>query len=165
MKKKKLINYVLGIVIILFFLNLFMRTFSVFLYDYKDELRVLAEPLEKQYFTFLQRNKRTPSILESAVLIKAVGCEKVIINESTYAQDFTCLYKGKEISIEYNLAGEAAVEIDSRKNQNSHVYMKFYNSVCLFGFYPKGGPNRYETDKKIIHKVECRTSANFTIRH
>ncbi len=165
MKYKRIIFYTLGIVVTLYALNFFMKTFSVFLYNYEDELRVLAEPLEKQYFTFYQKNKRTPSTLESAVILKTTGCEQVIINESSYHQNLTCLYEGRGINVEYRLVGEAAVEVASRKNLHSSVIIEFYNSECLFGFNQKGKPRRFETDKKLIHKIECRTSPNFRINH
>ncbi len=103
MRYKKVIAYMLGIAISLYALNLFMKTFSVFLYNYEDELRVLAEPLEKQYFTFYQKNKRTPNKFENTEILKASGWKKVIINESIYHQNLTCLYEGRSINVEYRV--------------------------------------------------------------
>ncbi len=160
MRFKKVIAYILGVAISLYALNSFMKFFSVFLYNYEDELRVLAVPLEKQYFTYLQKNMRTPSTSVSAEILKATGCEKVIINESTYHQNLTCLYEGRSINVEYRLDGEASIEVASRKNLDSSVIIRFYNSKCLFGFNQKGEPRRFETDKKLTNKIECRTSSS-----
>ncbi len=165
MKLKNIIIYTLAIAISLIALNSFMKYFSIFLYNYEDELRELAVPLEKQYFTYLQENKSTPSTLESVGILKTAGCEKVTYKENTYDQEFKCLYEGRNISIEYSLDGDAAGKIASRKNLDSGVYMTFYNSVCTFGFGQKGEPRRFETGNKLIHEIKCRTSANFSIRH